>query len=88
MFSVTYWFSWSYCPTTTANIIKQQGGRALPFVADVTEHEDRNHRHGRLFAVKEFGKLDILVNNAANVPARNPPTARSSAISTRRNGTT
>jgi NAD(P)-dependent dehydrogenase (short-subunit alcohol dehydrogenase family) len=50
-------------PTTTVNIIKQQGGRALPFVADVTDMKAVNAMVA--FAVKEFGKLDILVNNAA-----------------------
>jgi NAD(P)-dependent dehydrogenase (short-subunit alcohol dehydrogenase family) len=50
-------------PTTTANIIKQQGGRALPLIADVSDMKQVNAMVAK--TVAEFGKLDILVNNAA-----------------------
>lgn len=42
--------------------VKQSGGKALPIACDVTmrvEAEDLVHR-----AVKEFGRIDILINNA------------------------
>jgi NAD(P)-dependent dehydrogenase (short-subunit alcohol dehydrogenase family) len=50
-------------PTTTVNIIKQQGGRALPVVADVSDMKQVTAMVEK--AVAEFGKLDIMVNNAA-----------------------
>jgi NAD(P)-dependent dehydrogenase (short-subunit alcohol dehydrogenase family) len=48
--------------TTTVNIIKQQGGRALGLHADVTDAAQVAEMAGRTEA--EFGKIDILVNNA------------------------
>jgi NAD(P)-dependent dehydrogenase (short-subunit alcohol dehydrogenase family) len=50
-------------PTTTANIIKQQGGRALPVQADVTDMKAVDAMVAKTIA--EFGKVDILVNNAS-----------------------
>jgi len=50
-------------PTTTVNIIKQQGGRAIPVIADVTDMKQVTAMVAK--AVGEFGKLDIMVNNAA-----------------------
>jgi NAD(P)-dependent dehydrogenase (short-subunit alcohol dehydrogenase family) len=50
-------------PTTTSNIIKQQGGRALPIQADITDMKAVTAMVQK--TVAEFGKIDILVNNAA-----------------------
>lgn len=50
---------------TTANQIIKEGGEAVPFFGDVADFETA----GRLIqtAVDEFGKIDILVNNAAGM---------------------
>jgi len=50
-------------PTTTANIIKQQGGRAIPVQADVTDAKAIAAMVQKTIAT--FGKVDILVNNAS-----------------------
>jgi NAD(P)-dependent dehydrogenase (short-subunit alcohol dehydrogenase family) len=48
--------------TTTVNIIKQQGGRALGLNTDVTDAAQVAQMAARTEA--EFGRIDILVNNA------------------------
>ena len=54
---------------TTADMLRERGVRALPVRCDVNSKEDLR---GALDAtVKEFGRLDILVNNAQQV-ARGP----------------
>jgi NAD(P)-dependent dehydrogenase (short-subunit alcohol dehydrogenase family) len=50
-------------PTTTVNIITQQGGRALPVQADVTDGKAVADMVAKTIAA--FGKVDILVNNAS-----------------------
>jgi NAD(P)-dependent dehydrogenase (short-subunit alcohol dehydrogenase family) len=50
-------------PTTTANIVKQQGGRAIPLQVDVTDGKAVADMVAKTIA--EFGKVDILVNNAS-----------------------
>ncbi|MBN2123495.1 MAG: 3-oxoacyl-ACP reductase FabG [Deltaproteobacteria bacterium] len=47
----------------TVEQIRGMGGRALPFEADVSSEEET--RAMAEAAVKEFGRVDILVNNAA-----------------------
>ncbi len=47
----------------TVELIRDQGGRALPFEADVS-NEQETHAMAQA-AVKEFGRVDILINNAA-----------------------
>lgn len=49
--------------TETANQINQAGGRALFVATDVTQEE--SIRQMVAASVKAFGKIDILVNNAA-----------------------
>jgi len=44
--------------------IVSNGGRALPFVADITDADAVGRMVGA--AIEEFGGVDILVNNAAN----------------------
>ncbi|MCK6452079.1 MAG: 3-oxoacyl-ACP reductase FabG [Alphaproteobacteria bacterium] len=46
-----------------AREIKAAGGRALPFVADVTDAEAVQRMAAE--AARQFGRIDILVNNAA-----------------------
>lgn len=50
-------------PEPTVNIIRQQGGEAVPFRCDVTDAK----AVGKMVAdtVDAFGKVDVLVNNAA-----------------------
>jgi NAD(P)-dependent dehydrogenase (short-subunit alcohol dehydrogenase family) len=48
---------------TVAEEIRSQGGRALALKIDVSKEEDTNLMAGE--AVKSFGRIDILVNNAA-----------------------
>jgi len=50
-------------PTTTVNIIKQQGGRAIAVQADVTDGKAVAAMVEQTIAA--FGKVDILVNNAS-----------------------
>jgi NAD(P)-dependent dehydrogenase (short-subunit alcohol dehydrogenase family) len=57
--------------SNTVNTIKQAGGKAIGVKADVTDNAQIADMVRR--AVKEFGKIDILVNNAAifaNLPSR------------------
>lgn len=46
----------------TLQLIEDAGGRAVPFVADLENPDDRNGLIDRV--VNELGRLDILVNNA------------------------
>jgi NAD(P)-dependent dehydrogenase (short-subunit alcohol dehydrogenase family) len=48
---------------TVAEEIRSQGGRALALKIDVSKEEDTNLMAAE--AVKSFGRIDILVNNAA-----------------------
>ncbi len=50
---------------TTADFIKAEGGEAEPFFGDVSDYETA----GKLvqFAIDTYGRLDILINNAAGV---------------------
>ncbi|TMA85727.1 MAG: SDR family NAD(P)-dependent oxidoreductase, partial [Deltaproteobacteria bacterium] len=48
---------------TVAEEIRSQGGRALALKIDVSKEEDANLMAAE--AVKSFGRIDILVNNAA-----------------------
>jgi len=50
-------------PETTVNIIRQAGGEALGVVADVTD--DTSLANLVAETVKAYGKIDVLVNNAA-----------------------
>jgi NAD(P)-dependent dehydrogenase (short-subunit alcohol dehydrogenase family) len=50
----------------TAKLIEEQGGQALPITCDVTIHDEITETVER--AVKELGRLDILVNNAQDFP--------------------
>ena len=50
-------------PTRTADIIRQQGGEAIAIEADVTDPKAVGEMVAEV--VKSFGKVDILVNNAA-----------------------
>lgn len=45
-----------------AQEICKEGGRAVAVVADLTEQKDRENIFEK--AVEEFGKVDILINNA------------------------
>ena len=49
---------------SVADLIRQEGRRALPLVVDVTDEA----QVGRMIeqTVSEFGRLDILINNAAH----------------------
>ncbi|GAB2951078.1 glucose 1-dehydrogenase [Hymenobacter coalescens] len=47
--------------------IQQAGGRALAYTGDISKQEDAEACVR--FAVKEFGQLDILINNAGVFPA-------------------
>ena len=53
---------------STADQVRELGVRALPLIADARNVEDAQHTVRR--AVEEFGRVDILVNNAA--AARGP----------------
>lgn len=57
------WFSLRGDANTVAEEIRAAGGQAEPYFCDVSNYNDA----GELidFAVKKFGKIDILVNNAA-----------------------
>lgn len=46
-----------------ADEIRKQGGKALPVVTDLTVNEQLDHLVNA--AIKEFGRIDILVNNVA-----------------------
>ncbi|HEY2921017.1 MAG TPA: 3-oxoacyl-ACP reductase family protein [Candidatus Binatia bacterium] len=48
---------------TVAEEIRSQGGRALALKIDVSKEEETNLMAGE--AVKSFGRIDILINNAA-----------------------
>ncbi len=50
---------------STAELIRSEGGEAVPFYGDVCSHETA--REMVEFAVKTYGRLDILVNNAAGL---------------------
>lgn len=52
--------------TDTAKIVADRGGEALPVVADVKSAEDLANAVGQ--ATEHFGGIDILVNNAQEVP--------------------
>ena len=47
----------------TVDIIKARGGQAAPNYADVSDHDQAGEMIAQ--AVNDFGRLDILVNNAA-----------------------
>ncbi len=47
----------------TADEVRAQGGRALPIKCDVTNEESVNEMVKK--TLEEFGRIDILVNNAA-----------------------
>lgn len=46
--------------------IQQNGGQAISKVTDVTSQEQMNEL--AQYALKEFGKIDVLVNNAGIMP--------------------
>ncbi|TYR81302.1 SDR family NAD(P)-dependent oxidoreductase [Priestia megaterium] len=46
--------------------IKNNGGRAIYKVTDVTSHEQMEELAA--FALKEYGKIDVMVNNAGLMP--------------------
>jgi NAD(P)-dependent dehydrogenase (short-subunit alcohol dehydrogenase family) len=48
---------------SVAQEIRSKGGRSLALVVDVSQEEDTNRMAAE--AVKAFGRIDILVNNAA-----------------------
>ena len=48
---------------STAEEVRAQGTRALPLVGDVSKAEDVQHMVDA--TLKEFGRIDILINNAA-----------------------
>lgn len=50
---------------STADQVRELGRRALPLIADARNVEDAQHTVRR--AVEEFGRVDILVNNAAYI---------------------
>lgn len=50
---------------STAALIRGEGGEALPFYGDVGDHETARRLVD--FAVEKYGRLDILVNNAAGL---------------------
>lgn len=49
----------------TTELIRNEGGISEPFYGDVSNHEDMKNLVN--FAVEKFGRLDILVNNAAGL---------------------
>ncbi len=53
-----------------AKEIEQLGGRAMPEVADVTRRDEVDSVVRR--TVEEFGRVDILVNNAQRIPMDHP----------------
>ncbi len=50
---------------STAELIRREGGEARPFYGDVCDHETA--RNMVEFALEAYGRLDILVNNAAGL---------------------
>lgn len=51
----------------TAKLIEKAGGQALPITCDVSDHDQITETVER--AVRDLGRLDILVNNAQDFPA-------------------
>ena len=50
---------------TTAEYIRSEGGEATPFFGDVSDHATAKRMIE--FAVETYGRLDILINNAAGL---------------------
>lgn len=50
---------------TTAEIIRAEGGEAMPFYGDVSDYGTAKEMID--FAVETYGRIDILVNNAAGL---------------------
>ena len=48
---------------SVADLIRKEGSRALPLVANVTDENDVKNMIDK--TIKEFGRIDILINNAA-----------------------
>ena len=48
---------------SVADLIRKEGSRALPLVANVTNENDVKNMIDK--TIKEFGRIDILINNAA-----------------------
>lgn len=48
--------------TDVANVINTSGGTAIPFQGDITQ--EKNAKECIDLAIREFGRLDILINNA------------------------
>lgn len=49
----------------TAELIRNEGGEASPFYGDVSDHQTAKRMIE--FAIEKYGRLDILVNNAAGL---------------------
>jgi|TARA_B110000263_G_scaffold236705_1_gene236303 NAD(P)-dependent dehydrogenase (short-subunit alcohol dehydrogenase family) len=50
---------------TAEELIRNTGGQILPIQADMTNTEDVNHMVNQV--IEKYGKIDILINNAAMV---------------------